>query len=106
MNTTTLSCTIELGVKVLSAHSDMAQEKMGIRFFSVALGALVKSHLIQMTEQDMTNMFKHTINPGDDHPTVLITAPTGSAPFQVGGSTIHAAFLFYDETKTKINYEK
>ena len=50
----------------------------------------------------MTNMFKHTINPGDDQPIVMITAPTGSAAFQVGGSTIHAAFLLFDKTKTKV----
>ena len=61
-----------------------------------------KSHVIQMIEQDMTNMFKHTINPGDDQPIVLITAPTGSAAFQVGGSTIHAAFLLFDKTKLSL----
>ena len=36
----------------------------------------------------------------------MITAPTGSAAFQVGGSTIHAAFLLCDKTKTKASYEK
>ena len=64
-----------------------------------------KAHVIQMIEQDMTNMFKHKISPGDDQPIVLITAPTGSAAFQVGGSTVHAAFLLYHKTKTKVSYE-
>ena len=54
----------------------------------------------------MSYMFKHTIHPGDDEPILLITAPTGSADFQVIGSTIHAAFLLYDKTKTKVIYEK
>ena len=51
-----------------------------------------------MIDQDMTSIFKHTINPGDEQPIVLITAPTGSPAFQVGGSTIHVAFLLYDKT--------
>ena len=42
----------------------------------------------------------------NDQPVVLITAPTGSAAFQVGEATIHAAFLLYDKTKTKVSYEK
>ena len=83
----------------------MAQKLTGIRFFSVAPGT-GKSHVIQMIEQGTTNMFKHTINPGDDQPIVLILAPTGSAAFQVGGSTIHATLLLYDITKTKVSYEK
>ena len=76
------------------------------KIFLSGPGGTGKSHVIQMIKQDMTNMFKHTINPGDDQPIVLITAPTGSAVFQVGGSTIHDAFLLYDKTKTKVSYEK
>ena len=76
---------------------------MDYKIFSVALGALV-NHIIQIKEQDMTNMFKHMINPGDDQSIVLITAPTGSAAFQVGGSTIHAAFLLYEKAKTKVKW--
>ena len=49
-------------------------------------------------------MLDHTFNPDDDQPLVLITAPTGSAAFQVGGSTIHSAFLLYE--KTKPSWEK
>ena len=36
-------------------------------------------------------MLNHTIIPDDDQPLVLVTAPTGSAAFQVGGSTIHSS---------------
>ena len=46
-------------------------------------------------------MLNHTINPDDDQPLVLVTAPTGSAAFQVGGSTIHSAFLLCDKSRTK-----
>ena len=51
-------------------------------------------------------MLNHTINPDDDQPLVLVTAPTGSAAFQVGGSTIHSAFLPYDNSRTKPRWEK
>ena len=46
-------------------------------------------------------LFKHTVKPDDDQPIVLITAPTGSAAFQIGGSTIHSAFLLHDNLKSK-----
>ena len=54
----------------------------------------------------MCYMLKHTINPNDDQPLVLVTAPTGSAAFQVGGSTIHSAFFLYDKSRTKPSWEK
>ena len=54
----------------------------------------------------MSHFFKHTVKPGDDQPIVLITAPTGSAAFQIGGSTIHSAFLLYDNFKSKPSWEK
>ena len=78
----------------------------GYEIFLSGPGGTSKSHVIKMIEQDMTNMFKHTVNPGDDQPIVLITAPIGSAAFQVGGSTLCAAFLLYDKTKSKVSYEK
>ena len=51
-------------------------------------------------------LFKHTVKPGDDQPTVLITAQTGSAACQIGGSTIHSAFLLHDNFKSKPSWEK
>ena len=51
-------------------------------------------------------LFKHTVKPDDDQPIVLITAPTGSAAFQIGGSTIHSAFLLYDNFKSNPSWEK
>ena len=50
--------------------------------------------------------FKHTVKPDDDQLIVLITAPTGSAAFQIGGSTIHSAFLLHDNYKSKPSWEK
>ena len=54
----------------------------------------------------MSNFFKHTVKPDDDQPIVPITAPTGSAAFQIGGSTIHSAFLLHDNFKSKPSWEK
>ena len=51
-------------------------------------------------------MLNHTINPDDDQPLALVTAPTCSAAFQVGGSTIHSAFLLYDKSRTKPSWKK
>ena len=52
------------------------------------------------------SLFKHTVRPDDDQPIVLITAPTGSAAFQIGGSTIHSAFLLHNNYKSKPCWEK
>ena len=46
------------------------------------------------------------MKPDDDQPIVLITAPTGSAAFQIGGSIIHSAFLLHDNYKSKPSWEK
>ena len=46
------------------------------------------------------------MKPNDDQAIVLITAPTGSAAFQIGGSTIHSAFLLHDNFKSKPSWEK
>ena len=54
----------------------------------------------------MSHFFKHTVKPDDDQPIVLITAPTGSAAFQIGGSTIHSTLLLHDNHKSKPSWEK
>ena len=46
------------------------------------------------------------MKPDNDQPIVLITAPTGSAAFQIGGSTIHSAFLLHDTFKSNPSWEK
>ena len=54
----------------------------------------------------MSHIFKHAVKPDDDQPIVLITAPTGSTAFQIGGSTIHSAFLLHRNFKSKLSWEK
>ena len=65
-----------------------------------------KSHVVHLIQRDMSHFFKHTVKPDDDQTIVLITAPTGSPAFQIGGSTIHSAFLLHDNYKFKPSWEK
>ena len=59
-----------------------------------------------LIQRDIPHLIKHTVKPDDDQPIVLITAPTGSAAFQIGGSRIHSAFLLHDNYKSKPSWEK
>ena len=49
--------------------------------------------------------FSNTVKPDDDQPIDLVTAPTESAAFQIGGSTIHSEFLLHDNFKFKPSLE-
>ena len=84
-------------------HGD---KKKGYRIFLSGPGGTGKSHVVHLIQRDMSHFFKHTVKPDDDQPIVLITAPTGSAAFQIGGSTIHSAFLLHDNYKSKPSWEK
>ena len=76
--------------------------KKDTEYFSVGPGGTGKSHVVHLIQRDMSYFFKHTVKPDDDQPIVLITAPTGSAAFQIGRSTIHSAFLLHENYKSKI----
>ena len=69
-----------------------------IQNFSEWPGETGKSHVVHVIQGDISHSFKHTVKPDDDQPIVLIAAPTGSAAFQIGGSTIHFAFILHDIT--------
>ena len=71
--------------------------KKGYRIFLSGPGGTGKSHVVHLIQRDISHFFKHTVKPDDGKPIVLITAPTGSAAFQIGGSTIHSAFLLHDK---------
>ena len=51
-------------------------------------------------------MLSTVLNADPDQPIVLITVPTGSAAFQIGGTTIHSAFLLYEGSTRKPSWEK
>ena len=89
----------------INAVSIIENEK-GYRFFLSGPGGIGKSHVVHLIQRDMSHFFKHTVKPDDDQPIVLITAPTGSAAFQIGGFTIHSACLLHDNYKSKPSWEK
>ena len=82
------------------------ENQKGYRIFLSGPWGTGKSHVVHLIQKDMSYFFKHTVKPDDDQPTVLITAPTGSAAFQIGGSTIHSTFLLHDNYKSKPSWEK
>ena len=82
------------------------ENQKGYRIFLSGLGGTGKSHVVCLIQRDMSHFFKHTVKPDDDQPIVLITAPTGSAAFQIWESTIHFAFLLHDKYKSKPSWEK
>ena len=82
------------------------QKLNGFWVFLSGSGGTGKSHVLQLIQQDMCYMLNYTINPDDDQPLVLVTTPTGSAAFQVDGSTIHSAFLLYDKSKNQTKLGK
>ena len=75
------------------------------RIFLSGLGGQGKV-ILYISYRDMSHFFKHTVKPDDDQSIILITAPTGSAVFQIGGSTIHSTFLLHDHFKSKPSWEK
>ena len=78
----------------------------GYRVFLSGPGGTGKSHVLKMIQRDM-RYFVHTIsNTAADQPIVLMTAPTGSAAYQIGGSTIDSTLLLYDNGKNKASWEK
>ena len=51
---------------------------------------------MKLIQRDMSYFVHTVVNADPDQPIVLMTAPTGSAAFQIGGSTIDSALLLYD----------
>ena len=82
------------------------EKQEGHRISLSGPGGTGKSHVVHLIQRDMSHFFKHTVKPDDDQPIVLITAPTGSAAFQIGGSAIHSPFLLHDNFKSKPSWEK
>ena len=82
------------------------EKQEGYRIFLSCPGGTGKSHVVHLIQRDMSHFLKHTVKPDDDQPIVLITAPIGSAVFQIGGSTIHSTFLLLDNFKSKLSWEK
>ena len=61
-----------------------------------------KSHVIKLIHRDVINFFQQTLKPEPDEPLVLLTAPPGSATFQIGGTTLHSTFILHSKKKHTI----
>ena len=82
------------------------EKQEGYTTFLSGPGRTGKSHVVCLIQRDMSHFFKNTVKPDDNQPVFLITAPAGSAAFQIGGSTVHSAFLLHDNFKSKPSWEK
>ena len=78
----------------------------GYQIFLSGPGGMGKSHVLKLIQRDMYYFLHSIVNTEPDQLIVLTTAPSGSAAFQVGGSTIDSALLIYDSSKTKPSWEK
>ena len=78
----------------------------GYRVFLSGCGDSGKSHCVSLIQRDMSYFLSQVLNADPDQPVVLVTAPTGSAAFQIGGTTIHSAFLLYEGSTRKQSWEK
>ena len=74
----------------------------GYWIFLSGPGGTGKSHVLKMIQRDMRYFVQNVTNCDPDQPTVLMTAPTGSAAYQIRGSTIDSTFYFMTKVKTNL----
>ena len=72
------------------------------------MAAVVQANhmLFRLIQRDTAYLLQHVLRPNPDQPIVLVTAPTGSAAYNINGSTIHSALSINDRTKAVLPYEK
>ena len=88
-------------------HAMRNKEKLqGYRIFLSGPGGTGKTHVLKLIQRDIYHLLHTTVNADPDQPLVLMTAPTGTAAFQIGGSTIDSALLTYDSSRNKPTWEK
>ena len=56
-------------------------------------GGTGKSHIIKLIRRDAIYFLQKTMKIEPDQPIVLLTAPTGLTAFNIGGVTLHSAFM-------------
>ena len=55
-------------------------------------GGTGKSHVSKLIHRDVIDFSQQTLKSEPDGPLVLLTVPTGSAAFHIGGTTLHVTF--------------
>ena len=58
-------------------------------------GGTGKSHIIKLIHRDVIYFLQKTMKVEPDQPVVLLTAPPGLAAFNIGGVTLHSAFMLH-----------
>ena len=84
----------------------LGKKKDGYRVFLSGCGGTGKSHVVRLIQRDMSYLLQHVLHPEPDQPIALVTAPTGSAAYNIGGSTIHSALCINDRSKGTMSYER
>ena len=84
----------------------LGKKQDGYKIFLSGCGGTGKSHVVHLIQCDTAYLLQHVLRPDPDQPIVLVTAPTGSAAYNINGSTIHSALSINDRTKAVIPYEK
>ena len=63
--------------------------------FLSGLGGVGKSHVIKLIHSDTLKLLKLSGTLQPDDVTILLTAPTGVAAFNINGMTLHSAIRTY-----------
>ena len=84
----------------------LGRKQDGYKVFLSGCGGTGKSHVVRLIQRDTAYLLQHALQPDPDQPIVLVTAPTGSAAFNINGSTVHSALSINDRSKVGIPYEK
>ena len=84
----------------------LGQKIDGYKIFLSGCSGTGKSHVVRLIQCDTAYLLQHVLHPDQDQPIVLVTAPTGSAAYNINGLTIHSALSMNDRSKGVIPYEK
>ena len=82
----------------------LGQKMDGYRVFLSGCGGTGKFHVVRLIQRDMSYLMQHVLHPDPDQPIVLVTAPTGSAAYNIH-STVHSALCINDRLCGAISYE-
>ena len=78
----------------------------GYKIYLGGPGGTGKSHVIKLICWDVIYFLQQLMGVQPDEPLVLLTAPTGLAAFNIGGVTLHSAFMLKTNSGETSSWEK